>query len=57
MPDSPRHPKVDPNDMFLRRVAALLVEAVDRRHGTELTFEQRCDYRFELARGMLWLAE
>jgi hypothetical protein len=57
MPDSPRHPKVDPNDMFLRRVAGLLVEAVDRRHGTELTFEQRCDYRFEMARGMLWLAE
>jgi len=57
MPSRARHPKADPNDMFLRRVAALLVEAVNRRHGTELTFEQRCDYRFELAREILWLAE
>jgi len=48
---------VDPNNITLRRFVALLAEEVGRRHGSELTFEQRCDYRFELVRDFLWLAE
>jgi hypothetical protein len=49
--------KVDPNNLTLRKVVALLDEEVGRRHGTELTFEQQCDHLFELAREVFWLAE
>jgi hypothetical protein len=52
-----RNPKVDPNNMILRRVVQLLDEEVGRRYGGELTFEQECDYLFELVRDILWLAE
>ena len=52
-----RYPQVDPNDLFFRRIATQLSEEVGRRYGSELTFEQRCDYRSELTRGFLWLAE
>jgi len=54
---SARNPKVDPNDITLRRGVAVLAQAMGQRHGAEQTFEQRCDYRFEVAREMLWLAE
>jgi hypothetical protein len=52
-----RSPKVDLNNMTLRRVIHQLEEEVGRRHGTELTFEQECDGLFELVREILWLAE
>lgn len=57
MASNARYPKVDPNDLFLRRIAIQLIDAVDQRYGPESTFEQMCNYRFELARGFLWFAE
>jgi len=57
MASSTRIPKVDPNNLTLRRVVQVLGEEVGRRHGTELTFEQRCDHMFALVREMLWLDE
>jgi len=40
MASNPRNPKVDRNNLTLRRVVQQLEEEVRRRHGTELTFEQ-----------------
>jgi hypothetical protein len=56
MADSARNPKIDLNDITLRRGVAVLAQAMGQHLGT-LSFEQRCDYRFEAARKMLWLAE
>jgi len=57
MPSSVRYPKIDLNDITLRRGAAVLAQAMGQHHGAELTFEQRCDCRFEAAQKMLWVAE
>jgi hypothetical protein len=57
MAGNARNPKVDRDNLTVRRVVRQLEEEVGRRHGIELTFEQECDYLFEVVREILWLAE
>jgi len=57
MPHGAKIPQVDPKDKALQQLAQSVREEVRKRHGVDLTFEQRRDAAARVMAEVLWLDE